>query len=175
MQILQAFRYRLDPTPEQETLFRKTAGCCRWVYNWGLAQRRMAWAAEQKTLGYTALANQLPGLKRAVETLWLLEVPSHCLQQALRDLDQAHQNFFGDLAKVKPGALRSQDVRRPRFRKKGQRDSFRFPDPTQIRLEGNRLFLPKARWVRCARSPWCVTGSIGTPRSSRLARSPRPW
>src|ERR1700692_1079683 len=32
----------------------------------------------------------------------------------------------------------------PTFRKKGQNDAFRYPDAKQIRIEEDRIFLPKA-------------------------------
>jgi putative transposase len=56
------------------------------------------------------------------ETLWLKEAPTHPLQQALKDLECAYTNFFAKRADF------------PRFKKRGQRDSFRYPDPAQIRL-----------------------------------------
>ena len=148
MEILKAFRYRLEPTPVQEVLFRRTAGCCRWAYNWALAARREAWRAHGEHLGYAEQANWLPVLKRAAGTDWLGEVPSHCLQQALRDLATAYKNFFEDLAKAGRGEIRSAEVRRPRFRSKLRHDSFRFPDPAQVSLDGDRLVLPKAGRVR---------------------------
>jgi putative transposase len=60
------------------------------------------------------------------------------LQQTLKDLERAYTNFFQKRADF------------PRFKKKGQRDSFRYPDPKQIKLEqGNsRIFLPKLGWLR---------------------------
>ncbi|NLD79474.1 MAG: hypothetical protein GX641_04035 [Mollicutes bacterium] len=38
----------------------------------------------------------------------------------------------------------------PKFKKKGQHDSFRFPDAKQIKLEedNQRVFLPKLGWIR---------------------------
>jgi putative transposase len=42
----------------------------------------------------------------------------------------------------------------PRFKKKGQSDSFRYPDPKQIKLDqGNsRIFLPKLGCVRYSKN-----------------------
>ncbi|MFN8758982.1 MAG: helix-turn-helix domain-containing protein, partial [Tagaea sp.] len=34
-----AIRYRIYPTPAQETVFRQIAGACRFVYNLALEQR----------------------------------------------------------------------------------------------------------------------------------------
>ena len=63
-------------------------------------------------------------------------MPSHCLQQVLRDLDQAFARFFAG------------QCRHPRFRRKGDRDSFRFPDPKQISVDDRHIDLPKAGSVR---------------------------
>jgi putative transposase len=62
-------------------------------------------------------------------------VPYHLLQQSLRDLDRAYKNFFSKHAQF------------PQFHKKGRQDSFRFPDPKQIKVENNKrkgvIKLPK--------------------------------
>lgn len=78
-------------------------------------------------------------MKKAEETSWLGEVHSQVLQQALKDLDAAYQHFFrwvmaGDV----PGF--------PRFKKKGQKDAFRYPQG--VKVEGGRVFLPKIGWVK---------------------------
>ena len=44
---MRGYRYRLMPTPEQETTFRKTAGVCRLIWNLALEQR-MAFLARQR-------------------------------------------------------------------------------------------------------------------------------
>ncbi|HCF3019240.1 TPA: cytosine methyltransferase, partial [Pseudomonas aeruginosa] len=69
---------------------------------------------------------------------WLKVAPVHPLQHALKDLDRAYQNFFEQRADF------------PRFKRKGQRDSFRYPDPKQIKLDqaNCRIFLPKLGWLR---------------------------
>ena len=49
----------------------------------------------------------------------------------------------------------------PKFKKKGQHDSFRFPDAKQIKLEedNQRIFLPKLGWIRYRKSR-SIEGSI---------------
>ena len=72
------------------------------------------------------------------ETPWLKDAPTHPLQQTLKDLERAYSNFFAKRAEF------------PRFKKKGRRDSFRYPDPKQIKLDqaNSRIFLPKLGWLR---------------------------
>lgn len=58
-------RFRLYPNKEQRELIAKTFGCCRWVYNWGLAMRKKAWE-EKKSLSLTDIQSQLPAMKNSV-------------------------------------------------------------------------------------------------------------
>src|SRR5262245_22636199 len=88
------YRYRLTPTANQEAKLRQFAGARRFVWNWGLARRREYYQATGKTLTHSALSRELTALKRQPETLWLREMHSQSLQQALRDLERAFQAFF---------------------------------------------------------------------------------
>ncbi|WP_242028733.1 helix-turn-helix domain-containing protein [Microcystis viridis] len=47
-----AYFYRFYPTPEQESLLRRTLGCVRLVYNKALHERTQAWYERQERLGY---------------------------------------------------------------------------------------------------------------------------
>ena len=115
MLILKGHRFRLDLLEHQAALCSRTAGSCRWLWNLALEQRSMAWSQGRHSVGFAAQCAELPSLKAAVP--WLQEAPSHCLQQTLRDLDQAFQRFFAGQAGY------------PVFHRKFQRASFRFPDP----------------------------------------------
>ena len=126
----QAIRLRLIPTGDQRMLLERIAGCCRVVYNTALDQRRW-FARPGRSISYTRQANELLEFKQ--EFAWLAEAPHHCLQQALVDLESAYKNFWAGRA----GA--------PRPRKRGVDDSFRFPDPTQVTLQGNLNIADKRR------------------------------
>nr|WP_322111922.1 zinc ribbon domain-containing protein [Aerosakkonema funiforme] len=75
----------------------------------------------------------MPSLKKEYE--WLTEPPSQCLQQVALDLSSAFLNFFEKRAKY------------PNFKKKGQKQSIRFPQG--IKLNGDYLTLPKLGNVYC--------------------------
>lgn len=129
------YKYRIYPDATQELLFRRTVGCCRLVYNLCLEQRSMAYAmADRRRLSSYDQIKELPGLK--AEAPFLRQVPNHCLQQTIIDLDRAFKNFFKGHAKY------------PKARRKFQSESFRFPDPKQVRIDAGRIFLPKAGWVK---------------------------
>ncbi|MGU3660930.1 helix-turn-helix domain-containing protein [Methylobacterium fujisawaense] len=111
MIISRGYRFKLDPLPEQEILFRQFAGVCRLVYNLALEQRA-TWGRKHR-LGYVAQAADLTRLRAEFD--WVRAVYVSCQQQALRDLDRAFVNFFAGRAAF------------PQPRRRGQDDSFRFP------------------------------------------------
>ena len=138
MQRLQAFKYELMPNGEQRRNMRRFAGACRFVFNQALALQQANHEAGGKFISYVAMAKQLTAWRNGSETPWLKDSPVHPLQHALKDLEKAYKNFFEKRADF------------PRFKRKGQSDSFRYPDPKQIKLDqGNgRIFLPKLGWLR---------------------------
>jgi putative transposase len=138
MQRLQAFKYELLPTGEQARQMRRFAGSCRFVFNKALAVQKERYEQGEKRLGYAGLCKLLTEWRNGTETLWLADAPTHPLQQTLKDLERAYANFFAKRADF------------PRFKRKGQSDSFRYPDPKQIKHDqGNsRIFLPKLGWLR---------------------------
>jgi putative transposase len=89
-----AYKYRFYPSEEQKRILAQTFGCCRYVYNWALQERTDAYYQHGERLYYEGTAQRLVLLKKQEETLWLNEVSSVVLQQALRHLDKAFRNFF---------------------------------------------------------------------------------
>lgn len=138
MKRLQAFKYELRPDGQQQRQMRRFAGSCRFVFNKALALQKERYEKGEKKLGYAGLCKQLTEWRNSPETVWLADAPVHPLQQTLKDLERAYTNFFAKRADF------------PRFKKKGQSDSFRYPDPKQIKLDqgNNRIFLPKLGWLR---------------------------
>lgn len=135
MRIRQGFRFRLKTNSEQEQAFRRTAGCARFVWNRALELQKQLLADENtKMLSLTKLTNLLPAWKS--EFPWLKEAPSQVLQQAVRDLDRAFQNFFKKRARF------------PRFKRRRDSNGFRYPQGCRLDQEHSRIFLPKVGWVR---------------------------
>lgn len=69
-----AFKFRFYPTPEQETLLRRTLGCVRLVYNRVLAARTAAWYQRQERIGYNQSSAMLTEWKRNEGLAFLNEV-----------------------------------------------------------------------------------------------------
>lgn len=119
------------------------AGARRFVFNRGLDQRQKAYEATGKSPSYFEQNKELTLLKETKETSWLKEIHSQVLQQGLKDLDRAFQNFFVRVRKgVKPGF--------PKFKKKGMNESFRFPQG--VKVESSKAYLPKIGWVKFQKS-----------------------
>ena len=92
-------KIRVYPNKKQTILAFKTVGSARFVYNEGLDTKEAAYRKDKTSLSYTALANRLPGLKKVYP--WLKEVDSAALQQSLKHLDTAYNNFFNKKLKAK--------------------------------------------------------------------------
>ncbi|MGT2472238.1 RNA-guided endonuclease InsQ/TnpB family protein [Paraburkholderia terrae] len=167
MQRLQAFKYELKPTGEQQRDMRRFAGSCRVVYNEALALQAARYERSEKKLGYAGLCKELTAWRNGAPlpsgrvASWLAESPVHPLQQALKDLERAYANFFAKRAAF------------PRRKKKGQHDSFRYPDPKQIKLDqaNSRIFLPKLGWLRYRNS----RDVLGEVRNATVSLSGGKW
>ncbi len=140
---------------------RRFAGSCRFVFNKALALQQERYERGEKKLGYAGLCKLLTEWRNSPETAWLSDAPVHPLQQSLKDLERAYTNFF---------AKRSDF---PRFKKRGQHDSFRYPDPKQFRLDqtNSRIFLPKLGWVRYRNS----RDVLGTVKNITVSQSDGKW
>lgn len=136
-------RYLLAFTEEQ-TAYAETVGAvCRAVWNTALGQRR-AYRSRGAFISYVEQARQVAEAKKDPDCAWLVDAPSHTLQQTLRDLDKA---------------CRTHGTWKVRWRSKTKTTpSFRFPDPNHIAVRRlNRRWgevrLPKFgpvrfRWTR---------------------------
>lgn len=131
--MLKAYKYRIYPTQEQSILLAKSFGCVRWFYNFALNLTSETYKDTGKGLSRNDIINLLPSLKKEHE--WLTEPPSQCLQQVALDLSSAFLNFFEKRAKY------------PNFKKKGQKQSIRFPQ--QAKLGSDYLTLPKLGKLYC--------------------------
>jgi putative transposase len=139
MIIKKAFFYRLKPKKAQLMQFANFSGACRYIYNRGLEERKKAYEEENKSLRYFDQNLELTRLKKEEKTNWLKDIHSQILQQALKDLNQSFENFFRRVKqKQKPGY--------PRFKSKGIRDTFRYPQG--VKIKDDTAYLPKIGWVK---------------------------
>jgi putative transposase len=153
-------RFRVELTDGQALIAQQTADACRAVWNTGLEQRR-EYRRRGAWMNYEEQAHELAEAK--TEHSWLKEVPGHCLQQALRDLDEACR-------KDGPFKVRWRSARR-------WMPSFRFPEGSKMEMQKlnrhkSRVKLPKLGWVKF-RTSRSLQGE--TIRSATLTREGQHW
>ncbi len=103
----------------QIQLMKQFCGCARYVYNRTLSLEKSLYKKDSKhSFKYTEAANRLPEWKK--KNPFLKECHSQVLQQSLKDLEQAYTNFFRKRANF------------PKYKKKFQHDSIRFPQGVQL-------------------------------------------
>lgn len=140
--MLKAYKYRIYPNREQEILIQKTFGCARFVYNHFLEERIRAYKENCESCTFFQQNKSLTGLKKEFE--WLQEPDKNALQNALRNLNTAYQNFFRN---VKKGGVPGF----PKFKsKKNGHKSYSTANNngTGIRVEGKRINLPKVGLIK---------------------------
>ncbi len=131
------YKARLYPTKEQQNILKQTFGACRYVYNYYLAERIRVYKGDGKSLSCYQTQKMLTSLKRDKNHLWLISIDSMALQESLKNLDKAYQNFFKGNARF------------PRFHSKHDKQSFRTRNQSDgIRIVGNTVKIPKVGYVR---------------------------
>jgi putative transposase len=106
------------------------------VYNYYLEAKQQVWKEWHDTLRYSEMSRDLSHTLKK-ENAWLEEADSIALQQSLRHLDRAYDNFFR-----KRGGY-------PKFKSKRSAQSYRTMSGNgNISIEGNMINLPKAGYVK---------------------------
>lgn len=156
-----AHKIALDPTVEQLIYFARAAGTARFAWNWGLAEWQRQYEAGEKPSA-TKLKAQWNAVRRT-EFPWSFDVTKCAGGQAITNLGTAFGNFFRDLKKPK-GQRRAGY---PKFKKKGQHDSFAlWNDQFEVRgrfdcfgPSRGEIRIPNLGWVRM-REPLRIGGRI---------------
>ena len=127
-----AYRYRIYPDREQQILFAKTFGCCRFIYNQMLSDKKDWYEKHHEMLRTTPA-------RYKKEHEWLKEVDSLALANAQLHLEAAYRKFFRE---AKAGF--------PRYKSKRHHKQSYTTNVVNnnIRLEGKRLRLPKVGEVK---------------------------
>ena len=127
-----AYQYRLYPDSSQQVMLKKTFGCCRFIYNRMLYDKKAAYEKDRKMPRITPAA-----YKKEYE--WLKEVDSLALANVQLHLEKAYQRFFDSSAN-----------RYPRYKSKHDSSQSYTTNVVNgnIRIEGNRIRLPKVGMVK---------------------------
>ena len=142
-----AITYRLLPTPEQAVKLRQAGGNNRFLYNQLIDIENAAHENGEKCLKYTELCKRINELQKDYDFLNLSNKQS--LQQKAMDRDSAYRNFLEGRAK------------HPKYHRKGEGDSIRYPQSCAFNFEESTTTLPKIGQVKTVFHRYAV----GTLRS----------
>ena len=153
-----AYKYKIKPTMKQQHQLQQVFGCTRFIYNWGLDIKSKSWSIEHKTVSYFELAKKLTELKKNEKYKWLKQIPAECLQQSLRNLDNAYTQFFKGIKSF------------PRFKtKKNSKNCAKYTQAIYFDFDNWKVKIPKCGWVKlCENKTFDLSSSkIGTLTVSR--------
>ena len=128
MEKMRSYRLELKLNQSQRILCAKSAGTSRFAYNWKLRNliekyekaKTEANGSKVKCNFGNAIAWHKDWVNLKAELPWIRETSKCCGQESLRDLQIAFQRFF------------SKKSGYPKFKKRGQRDSFRLTGSVYI-------------------------------------------
>jgi putative transposase len=146
-------RYRLLPTPAQESVLRSHCAHARYIWNLSVEQHAHWRPGRKAAPGYLEQCRQLTSAR--AEHDWLRAGSQMVQQQALRDFAQAMAAFFDP----------HNPARRPTWRKSGRDEGFRIVgrrgrqwDVRRLGRKTGEVWVPKAGWVRFRWSRAVPTG-----------------
>lgn len=95
-----ATKIKLKPTKEQEVLFWKSAGVARWAYNYFLSENENHYSEylkgnrNTKTIKECDVRKHINNVLKKTTHIWLNEVGSNVMKQAVKDADLARKRWF---------------------------------------------------------------------------------
>ncbi len=132
---MKSVKIRLELNNKQQTYALKHCGVARYAWNWGLNICKTALGSKKKLpSAYDLHKLFVKDVKSA--NPWCYEVSNCPPEQVLLNLEKAFKRYFKKISKF------------PRFKKKGQKDSFALRGC--IRTNGHKIKLPKFGWVKCS-------------------------
>lgn len=160
MNIRKAYKFKLKTNEEIEQKFNIYSSHSRFLWNKVLAINKFKLENKHKMFWYYESSYWLTRWKKSDEYGFLKECASHILQQKLKDLEKAFKDCFDKKQPLK---------RFPKFKKKHESNSFRFPEG--FKFDNRRVYLPKIGWVGFFKSQEIV----GKPKNVTITKSVDGW
>lgn len=153
--MLKSFKTEIRPTAEQRIKIHRTIGCCRYIYNFYLAENKSRYDAGEKYLPPRKFSVWLNNeyLPEHPECGWLKEVSTKSIKHSLENAGRAFTNFW----KYKRGY--------PRFKKKRDNDVKMYFVRNEknhiIPCERHRIKIPTLGWMRIKEKGYIPTSKNG--------------
>lgn len=152
------FKYKLRPNSTQRNTFEQWTGTCRFVYNLALEHRITAYQSAKVSVSEFDQNNELKHIKKTEGFQWIGDVYSQVLQDVVKRVDRSYKNFF-------------RGAGFPKWAKRGQYNSFTFPQINNLRIENNRIKLPKIGFVKL----WYHRNIEGIPKQIQIVKQLNSW
>ena len=175
----QSWKLRLYPSSAQKRSLAQWFGHARWAWNTGLNMRSKAWSRRRENVTGVDIGKTLTAMKQRIP--WLSNVPLSCLQQSLRDQDQAFVNFFEGRSRYpkfksrfrKQSARVTIDARHVGKANAWRSGSMKLPQLGTVKLKGRKLPSAMPRMVTVSKD---TTGRYWASFSvmKHVQTSPRP-
>jgi putative transposase len=157
------FKYKLEPTTQQEQELGRVLGLCGWLYNTALEQRVTAYQRRHLSVSRYQQEAELKDIRAAMPEY--ATIHSHVLQDVLARLDKTYQAFFRRLNAGEKAGF-------PRFQGRERYHSFTYKEfGNGTALNNGFLALSKigriaVRWSRSLE---------GTTKTVTISREPDGW
>lgn len=169
---IRAYRIELDPNKTQSVLCARSAGTARYAYNWKLRELIKSYEtakreAEEQGLKKpnckfgTSIDWHKEWVRLKDELAWIRETSKCCGQESLRDLEKAFKGFFAKKSSY------------PRFKRKGERDSFRLSGT--IKVASDWIQLPTFGKIKLKEEGYAVQEGILTVAQATVKRQADRW
>ncbi|MHA2499513.1 MAG: RNA-guided endonuclease InsQ/TnpB family protein [Candidatus Hodarchaeales archaeon] len=152
---MRGYRFELKVNNKERTQLQQCAGTSRFAWNWGLAERNERYYTNQGKERFTNAMKQHKQLNalKPTEFPWMYNYSKCIPQEALRDLEQAFQNFYQN-RKARQAGKTTRYVGFPQFKKKGKcKDSFRLTGTIRLFPATKQVQLPRLGKLRLKERP----------------------
>ena len=157
------FKYKLQPSPDQERELERVLGLCRDLYNAALEQRMTAWQRGRVSVTLYEQAAELKAIRAAFPEY--ASIHTHVLRDVLDRLDRTYKAFFRRVRRGERAGF-------PRFKPATRYTSFTYKEyGNGARLDNGFLVLWKIGRMRVHWS----RPLEGTPKTVTLAREADGW
>lgn len=181
--IHKSLKIRLYPSEDQEILFNKTFGCCRFVYNKHKEERDAFYNENirDKNLSKKEAQELYKTFKPKTqkefcdEFEWLREIPAITVTDSIRRCDTAYNNYF----KSRSGKRKGRKVGFPKFKSKKERDqsfSIYMLSKNCLDWEHRLITIPKLKQVKFRhaedkKGKWIEWFKDATPKNITISKN----
>ena len=167
MKINRAYKTELKLNNQEKSLMLQYCGLARFTFNWALAKRIEEYKLTGKSSNAISQHRELNQLKQT-DLVWMYDYAKSCPQNELRNLDRAFSNFFRRVKLNKKGKKGF-----PKFKSR-KKDKLSFRLDGRIRIESNRIKLPKIGWLNFYEKNYIPTENIKI-LSATISKHSNKW